>query len=247
MIRVGTAGWSLYRAGPELAGEGTALQRYSRLFNCTEINSSFYRAHARTTYAKWAAQTPTGFRFAVKVPQHITHELQLRRSRVPLQQLAEQVGGLGRRLGPWLVQLPPSLAFERRVAHTFFGLLRDQHDGAVVCEPRHQTWFSTAADAVLDSFHIGRVAADPSPIPEGAVPGGWAGIVYYRLHGSPRRYWSVYEKERLETWARSLAALPKRVQAWCIFDNTAGGGAIANAQQLMDLATRPIRADRRGR
>ena len=165
MIRIGTAGWSLYRGGPELAGEGTALQRYSRLFNCTEINSSFYRAHARATYAKWAAQTPTGFRFAVKVPQQITHELHLRRSRVPLQQFAEQVAGLGRRLGPWLVQLPPSLTFERRVARTFFALMRDLYEGPVVCEPRHDTWFSTAAESVLDSFHIGRVAADPSQTP----------------------------------------------------------------------------------
>jgi uncharacterized protein YecE (DUF72 family) len=244
VIRIGTAGWSLYRTGPEFEGEGTALQRYSRLFNCTEINSSFYRAHARTTYATWAAATPTGFRFAVKVPQHVTHELQLRRSRVPLQQFAEQVAGLGRRLGPWLVQLPPSLAFERRVARTFFASLRERHEGPVVCEPRHSSWFSTAAESVLDSFHIGRVAADPAPIPEGAVPGGWGGVVYYRLHGSPRRYWSVYEDERLETWARSLAALPKRMQAWCIFDNTAGGGAIGNAQRLMRLTATSGRADR---
>ena len=70
------------------------------------------------------------------------------------------------------------------------------------------------------------------------MPGGWEGVVYYRLHGSPRRYWSVYETERLEGWATSLAALPKRVQAWCIFDNTAGGGAIGNGRQLMRLTAR---------
>jgi uncharacterized protein YecE (DUF72 family) len=145
------------------------------------------------------------------------------------------VAGLGRRTGPWLVQLPPSLAYERRVARTFFSLLRDLHEGPVVCEPRHDSWVSSTADSMLDSFHVGRVAADPSPIPEGAVPGGWAGVVYYRLHGSPRRYWSVYDDERLKGWASSFAALPKRVQAWCILDNTAGGGALGNAQQLMRL------------
>ncbi len=100
------------------------------------------------------------------------------------------MAGLGRRMGPLVVQLPPSLVFEVRVARNFFALLRSMHGGAVVCEPRHASWFEGAADALLVRHRIGRVAADPAVVPAAARPAGWPGIVYHRLHGSPRKYWS---------------------------------------------------------
>jgi len=75
---VGCAGWSLPREQwPAFAAEGTHLQRYASRFNAVEINSSFYRPHLPKTYARWAQSVPPGFRFSVKVPQRITHELRL--------------------------------------------------------------------------------------------------------------------------------------------------------------------------
>lgn len=238
MIYVGTAGWSLYRAGTAFPGDGTGLERYARVLRGVEINSSFYRAHARHTYARWAAATPRDFRFAVKVPQAITHEGRLRRARRPLATFLDEVRGLGQRLGPLLVQLPPSLPFEARVARSFFGLLRASYDGAAVCEPRHASWFTARADAVLAAHEVGRVAADPVALPGGAEPGGWPGIVYYRLHGAPRRYWSVYDDAFVQSVAERLQGLARGTGAWCIFDNTAGGGALPNALRTADLVGR---------
>jgi uncharacterized protein YecE (DUF72 family) len=210
-----------------------ALERYARVFDAVEINSSFYRPHARTTYRKWAAMTPRSFRFAVKVPRALTHEQRLRRARPGLARFLDEVSGLGARLGPLLVQLPPSLEFAPRVAGTFFATLRELHDGDVVCEPRHASWFHTRADSLLERQRVGRVAADPSGYASAGAPAGWPGIVYYRLHGSPRRYWSVYAADRLEAWATQLRELPRDVAGWCVFDNTAGGGAIANALSVL--------------
>ena len=137
MIIVGTAGWSLPRtAGKRFADSGSHLSRYSRVLNGTEINSSFARSHSTATYAKWAKSTPRGFRFAVKMNQAITHEARLKRARKPLEQFLTEVAGLGSKLGPLLVQLPPSLEFNSRVARTFFGLTRQLHGGEIVCEPR---------------------------------------------------------------------------------------------------------------
>ncbi len=235
MIHVGTAGWTLYRATEAFPGEGSQLARYAQVLRCVEINSSFHRAHATATYAKWASATPRRFRFAVKVPQAVTHEHRLRRARTPLAEFLAQVGGLGQRLGPLLVQLPPSLEFEPRVARGFFALLRDLHDGPVVCEPRHASWFAARAEALLVAHRIGRVGADPAPVSTADRPGGWPGIVYVRLHGSPRRYWSTYDAVRLRHWAAALAALPRGTDGWCIFDNTAGGGAARNALDLAGL------------
>ncbi len=235
-IHVGTAGWSIPRASAERCpGQGTHLQRYGRVFGCAEVNSSFHRPHAASTYAKWALVTPPDFRFAVKIPRTITHDQKLRRARLPLERFLNETAGLGDKLGPLLVQLPPSLPFDRRVAGRFFELLRANYEGSIACEPRHDTWFTRGAQALLLGFNVGRVAADPPPATGADVPGGWSGLVYYRLHGSPRKYWSAYELAYIGKLAAALRAVPTTADVWCVFDNTASGAALENAWELQRL------------
>jgi uncharacterized protein YecE (DUF72 family) len=235
-IFVGTAGWSIPRASSRRCpSDGTHLQRYSRTFRGAEINSSFHRPHAAATYGKWASSTPPHFRFAVKVPRTITHDRQLRRVRQPLERFLDETAGLGRKRGPLLVQLPPSHAFDARVAGRFLELLRRDYHGFVVCEPRHETWLSSRADALLVSFKVARVAADPAPAPGAGSPGGWPGIVYYRLHGTPRRYWSRYENHYVGALAHAIRAVSSSTDVWCVFDNTASGAALENAWELNDV------------
>jgi uncharacterized protein YecE (DUF72 family) len=232
-VFIGTAGWSIPRAAAQpFPGEGTHLERYARVLQCAEINSSFHRPHAAATYARWAASTPPGFRFAVKIPRAITHDAALRRARPLLERFLEESAGLGSKRGPLLLQLPPSLAFERRVAATFLDLLRARFDGPVVCEPRHPTWFTPAAETLLVRHEVARVAADPPPAPGADAPGAWPGLVYYRLHGAPRKYWSRYETAALTRLGDALRQVPPRVDVWCIFDNTASGAALENAWEL---------------
>ena len=245
MIRIGTAGWSIARAAAsEFPGIGSHLERYARVLPCAEINSSFHRPHARKVYERWAASTPPSFRFSVKLPRTITHEGELRRSGPLLDAFFAQVSGLGEKLGALLVQLPPSQAFNARVAGTFFSKLRERYSAPVVCEPRHITWFERRAEQLLVQYHVATVATDPSRIKAALHPGGWlpdattaaeSGIVYYRLHGSPRKYWSRYPLERLRQWASELNAVPPGTDVWCIFDNTASGAAIENALEMMEL------------
>ena len=233
---VGTAGWSIPRASlSRCPGDGTHLQRYSRIFRGAEINTSFHRPHAAATYFKWASATPPHFRFAVKVPRIITHDQALRRARGPLDRFLQETAGLGRKRGPLLVQLPPSHPFDPRVAGRFFELLRRDYDGLVACEPRHETWFSSRADALLVRFEVARVAADPPPTLGAEFPGGWTGLVYYRLHGSPRRYWSSYRHDYIGTLGDAIRAVSSAVEVWSVFDNTASGAALENAWQLKEL------------
>lgn len=235
-MRIGTAGWSIPRAAADrFPGEGTHLARYARVFSAAEINSSFHRPHTISTYAKWARSVPRDFRFALKLPRTITHEGKLRRARAPLEQFLSESSGLGARRGPLLVQLPPSFAFDRRVMARFLDLLREFDEGDVVCEPRHATWFDGRADAMLKDYKVARVAADPPPAPGADVPGGWPGLVYFRLHGSPRKYWSSYDEAFIGRVAQSMAAAPANAARWCILDNTASGAAIENALALQDL------------
>lgn len=249
-VMIGTAGWSIPKAQSAVfTGEGPHLRRYAEVLSCAEINSSFYRQHSFETYQKWASLTPATFKFSVKLSSVISHEQELRRARVPLQEFLSDVAGLGRKLGPLLIQLPPSLEFTAPVARSFFAMLRDEFNGAVICEPRHASWFSKKAEDLLIRFRIGRVATDPTRIDSARAPGGWmtshgsrvGAVAYYRLHGSPRKYWSSYERSRLEDWAREMAHLLSFVSVWCIFDNTASGAALANALELRELLERGVR------
>ncbi|MEI9890024.1 MAG: DUF72 domain-containing protein [Caulobacteraceae bacterium] len=235
MIRIGTAGWGLpAMTRRRFPGEGTILERYAAVFPAVEINSSFYRPHRPQTYERWAASTPPGFRFALKAPKAITHGARLADCGARLADFRGQAQGLGDRLGPLLVQLPPSLAFDAATARQFFEDLRMLWPETVACEPRHSSWFGAEAEDLLIAFEVARVAADPAPDPRAAHPGGWPGLAYWRLHGSPKMYVSTYGPERLAR-LRATLARSEAGETWCIFDNTAAGAAAANALDLMTL------------
>ena len=245
-VRIGTAGWAISAAQAEaLPGDGTHLERYARRMNCVEINSSFYRSHRVQTYVRWAASTPDDFRFAVKLPKRITHECRLVDADELLAQFVTEAGGLGPKWAVTLVQLPPTLAFDADVAGRFFGRLGEAFGGAVVCEPRHRSWFTPHAEDLLARCEVARAAVDPAKWPHSAEPGGWTGpamarrpaVFYHRWHGSPRVYWSTYETGWLRERAVELAQLPAHADRWCIFDNTAAGAALPNALQLETLTS----------
>jgi uncharacterized protein YecE (DUF72 family) len=234
-IRIGTAGWSIPRAAASrFSSAGTHLQRYARGLDCAEINSSFSRPHAVTTYAKWRDSTPPHFRFAVKIPRAISHELRLQAAREPFVTFLEQTDGLADKRGPLLLQLPPSLSFDGPVVSAFFEMVRSVSDAPIVCEPRHATWFSPLVASLLESYQISRVAADPPPVAEAAAPAGSPRIAYFRLHGSPRTYWSRYDGNAITALAANVASVATAEQVWCVFDNTASGAAIENACELRD-------------
>lgn len=228
-VRIGTAGWqvpSAHRA--QVGSEGSVLARYAARFGCVEVNTSFYRSHRAETWAGWAAQVPASFRFSAKLPRDISHEARLQRCGPMLDRFRDEVAGLGRKLGGLLLQLPPSLAFDARVTETFLAMLRRRFDVALACEPRHASWFGAEADRLWTRHGVARVAADPALGPEAARPGGsekqWR---YWRLHGSPRMYYSSYEDAALQALAADL-----RAGDWVVFDNTAHGHALGDAARL---------------
>ncbi len=234
---VGTAGWSVPKESASAFPEhGSHLERYASRLHGAEINSSFYRPHRRSTYAKWAASVPAGFRFAVKIPRTITHEGRLVDVEAPLEAFLGEVAALQEALGPLLVQLPPSRTFDADVVSRFLETLRAGHDGAVVLEPRHPSWFTGAAHDMLLRYAVTGVAADPARVTAAGTPWGDNALIYYRLHGSPVMYRSSYAPAYLERLADDMRTWRDRGSAvWCIFDNTASGAAMTNALELTGL------------
>jgi uncharacterized protein YecE (DUF72 family) len=233
---IGTAGWSIpAELRDNFASSGSLLERYAKVFNAVEINSSFYRPHRWTTYERWAASVPTDFRFSVKIPKLITHELKLRDIDAPLKRFFGEVSGLGQKLGAILIQLPPSLAFDQEITADFLSRARNLFDVLLAIEPRHSSWFTAQAAGTLSQSKIERITADPPPCPGAPFWDDAPETRYFRLHGAPRIYYSDYPEDMLAAVARILTVSETDHPNWCIFDNTAAGRATANALSLRRL------------
>lgn len=232
--RVGCAGWSLSRNdAPHFPAEGSHLERYSSVFSATEINSSFYREHKPQTYARWAAATPPGFQFSVKMPRTVTHERRLQAPGEELTRFAEQVSALGSKLAWVLVQLPPRLEFDIGVAEEFFAAAAGVLACPLALEARHASWFEGSASAMMERLGITRVSADP-PAKGGSVHVPTTRSYYVRLHGTPRVYYSSYAPGYIAQLAGAMSAHARATgPAWCIFDNTAGMAAVPNGLELV--------------
>jgi len=231
---IGTAGWTLPREHqPAFPADGSHLSRYAAVLDAAEINSTFRRSHRPATLARWAASVPASFRFSVKVPRAITHDARLVAVEPLLDAFLDDIAPLGERVGCMLVQLPPSLGLDVAVATRFLAALRARHAGPVALEPRHADWFAPAAGRLLAAHRVARVAADPARVPGADEPGGYDRLVYHRLHGSPRIYYSAYDDDVLDRLAQRVhASVDRGIPTWCIFDNTTLGAATGNALGL---------------
>ena len=243
-IAIGCAGWAIPRQHGELFGDGgSVLARYATRFPVVEVNSSFYRSHQQSTYARWAASVPAQFRFSLKVPKIISHEMALRAAGGALDRFLGEAEGLGDKLGGYLLQLPPSQRLDLRVASTFFRMFRRRSDAPIACEPRHPSWFSSEASALFERHGVSRVIADPpivAAVPSPRLGSPWP---YWRLHGSPRMYYSAYADDTLQHLANDIAACHASALApWVIFDNTALGFAVSNAAHLQEMLRSPPRS-----
>jgi uncharacterized protein YecE (DUF72 family) len=233
------AGWAVHRSvAPATRSPQTGLERYAEYFDAVEINSTFYRLPRAATLERWRESTPSEFRFSVKLPRTITHEARLFGVESEVRAFCRLAAHLGSKLGPLLVQLPPSLAFDARSVGRFLPNVVRAYPGAVVLEARHISWLSDRVEALLTEHGVARVAADPALCPPAAEPAGAARIAYFRWHGTPRMYFSAYDSERLASFAHSVrkAALERGAsEIYCIFDNTGLGAAPVNALELKSL------------
>ena len=233
-VRIGTAGWAIGEAArARFPALGSSLERYSQVLPATEINSSFHRPHRPSTWQRWRDSVPHDFKFSVKVPKSVSHERKLVQCTELVDDFLAQVETLGEKLGVVLLQLPPKLSFDAEVVANFLELL-GKGSAPIVIEPRHPSWFEEVAGSLLEQMRVGRVAADPAICPPAAVPGGWRGLEYWRLHGSPIKYRSSY-RDKLATYAEILNQPDARpAERWCIFDNTASSAAIDDAISLQE-------------
>jgi len=233
-VHIGTSGWNYpHWQGffyPEHCPRGKWLEYYARHFDAVELNASFYRLPSLETFGKWRQRTPEKFLWAIKMNRYITHIRRLKNVEEAMARFYDAVSALGEKLGPILVQFPPSLIYKNSLIGNFLDLLDPSRRHAI--EVRHDSWMQ---DEFLDSLRRRNIAFCISDT-AGRYPGRvavTADFAYLRLHGSRQLYASLYTEEELRDWAEKIRDWS--CETWVFFDNDFEGNAVRNALRLREI------------
>lgn len=238
-LLVGTSGWQYrdWRGAfyPRDLAQAHWLGHYADRFAVVEVNNTFYRLPERSTFEDWAAGSPDDFVFVLKASRYLTHVKRLKDPAEPVRRFVDHAGGLGPKLGPVLLQLPPTLEAEP-------GRLRDAldrfpRDVRVAVEPRHDSWFVDEVLEVLADHDAALCLVDwqyrRPPLHRTARWG------YVRLHGGRARPAPCYGKQALTWWVERIAErFDPDDDVFVFFNNDTHACAVRDATVLARLAAR---------
>lgn len=241
-VFVGTSGWQYRDWRGVLYPPGLAqrrwLERYAECYGTVENNSAFYRLPARETFAGWRARTPAGFVMAVKASRYLTHIRRLRDPAEPVERLMRAAAGLGDRLGPVLLQLPPNLTADAAALEECLGQFARFPGTRVVVEFRHESWWTGEIRRLLARHDAALCWADRlgRPVTPLWRTADWG---YLRFHEGRARPWPRYGERALRAWVRRVAAAwPGESDVFAYFNNDPGGAAVHDASAFASLACR---------
>lgn len=216
---------------PESLPKRDWLHFYAQHFNSVEINSSFYRNPSLKSLQNWYCQVSEDFHFSLKAPRNVTHYKRFANTGEELNIFYKNASqGLKEKLGCILFQLPPSLQYTPKHLQTIIHAIDTSYKNAV--EFRHESWWREEVFEQLASKQIIFCAIDyPGKLPKTVISN--TDTIYYRFHGEPVLYKSLYTKERLETVASALRQSGKN--SFIFFNNTWGDAALHNAHDLQQM------------
>ena len=236
-IRVGTSGW-VYKDWrgrfypPELP-MAEWFKFFSRHFDTVETNNTFYRRVPDSVFDSWRVQAPAGFLYAVKASRVLTHRKKLIAAAEILPTVLDPARLLGPSLGPVLYQLPPRWRCNPERLRSFVGVLPAgfRH----VIEFRDPSWYTDEVRSLLDEAGVGFCVHDLRG--EGSPVWATGPLAYVRFHGpTATAYRGRYGKRRLRPWADTIGEFSSAGrEVFAYFNNDAGGAALDDARDLLDL------------
>ncbi|MEV4450322.1 DUF72 domain-containing protein [Streptomyces mirabilis] len=225
---VGTSGWQYKDWRGVLYPDGVPvrlwLEEYAARFATVEINNAFYRLPSRETFESWRERTPPDFVVALKASRYLTHIKRLRDPAEPVDRLLGHAAGLGDRLGPILLQLPPTLHADPALLDECLG--RFPTGVRVAVEPRHDSWWTPEVRKVLESRGAALCWADvlARPVTPLWRTADWG---YVRFHEGRAQPWPRYGRQSLTTWVRRLTdAWSDDHDVYAYFNNDPDAAAI---------------------
>ena len=233
-VLVGASGWQYpsWRGVfyPAELPQAQWLEHYAACFRTVEVNNTFYRLPGRHTFEHWAERTPDDFVVTVKASRYLTHVRRLREPEEPVERLMAAAAGLGPKLGPVLLQLPPDLsarpeALDRTLSCFPAGT-------RVAVEPRHDSWFAEELDAVLRRHDAALCLADRYSRPVAPLwrTASWG---YLRMHEGRGSAHPCYGRTALKSWAARLAGLfSEENDVYVYFNNDPRGCAVRDGKRF---------------
>jgi uncharacterized protein YecE (DUF72 family) len=239
-VTAGTSGWQ-YRDWrgtfyPPDVAQRRWLEYYVRQFATVENNGTFYRLPPRETFVNWRDRVPGDFVMTVKASRYLTHVRRLRDPAGPVRRLLDAAAGLGDRLGPVLLQLPPDLRADPPLLAGCLGQFPPEVRVAV--EPRHESWWTDEVRDVLTAANAALCWADRAG---SAVTPLWrtADWGYLRLHEGDGEPWPSYREATLSAWAERITATwAPGSDVFVYFNNDQNGAAPGDAARLAAAAAR---------
>jgi uncharacterized protein YecE (DUF72 family) len=238
-VWIGTSGWQYRdwrgRFYPRELPVSRWLEAYAAGFATVESNAAFYRLPERRTFEDWAARTPPDFVMAVKVSRYLTHIRRLREPAEAVARFVERVAGLGDKLGPVLLQLPPQLRCDPELLDA--ALAEFPPAFRVAVEFRHPTWFVDEVRARLTERGAALCLADRRrPLTPIWRTADWTYLRFHEGRATPR---PCYGGAALRTWARRLAdGWGPDADCWVYFNNDPRGCAPRDAARFAGLVRR---------
>ncbi|MGW5849106.1 DUF72 domain-containing protein [Streptomyces sp. NPDC055254] len=240
-VFVGTSGWQ-YRdwSGvlyPSDRPQRLWLEEYAQHFRTVEVNNAFYRLPSPETFTRWRARTPSGFVIAVKASRFLTHVKRLREPAEPVQRLMAHAAPLGDRLGPVLLQLPPTLRADPAALDACLACF--PAGTRVAVEPRHESWWTADVRSVLTDRGAALCWADRRSRPAAPLwrTADWG---YVRFHEGRARPAPRYGRTALRSWADRIAdTWPEDADVFAYFNNDPGGAAVVDARAFGRLTAGP--------
>ena len=236
-LYIGTSGWQ-YRHWrgtfyPEGLRQAEELEYYSERSQVVEVNNAFYRLPPSSTFEKWAQRTPDDFVVGVKASRYLTHVRRLIEPSEPVGRFVDRIRHLGPKLGPVLLQLPPTLRAEPVRLDETLSLF--PHGVRVAVEFRHESWFNDETRDVLGghgaAFCLAYSPRRRTPVWRTA---DWA---YLRLHEGRASPPPCYGRAALLTWARRLAEMwGPEADAYVFFNNDVRTCAVRDAAVFAGVA-----------
>src|SRR5436190_754504 len=213
---------------------------YSSQFDTVELNVTFYRFPQLSFLENWYKKSPEHFLFAVKAPRLITHYKKFVDVQESLSSFYKTIReGLKEKLGPVLFQLPPSFIYSDEKMQQIFKAL--DHSFLNVIECRHESWWNKKVFAAFKKHKVSFCSISYPNLPNDVI--ATTDTLYYRFHGIPKLYYSVYDKKTLTAVVDTIRKILAKT-SFIYFNNTAGLGAIENAEYIKEYI---ISSDKRKR
>jgi uncharacterized protein YecE (DUF72 family) len=233
-IRIGCSGWYYWhwkgKFYPADVSSSQYFPIYQENFKTVELNAPFYSWPTIGAVKTWIRQAEEDFVYTIKVCELITHIKRFEDTKTLIEDFGYIAELLGRQMGCFLFQLPPSVRYTPEMLRSILSQLDPCHRNVV--EFRHKSWWNKEVFGAFKAAGAIFCSCSGPRLPDELVR--TADDIYVRFHGIKQWYRHDYSDAELSVWAERIRQSGAKT-VWVYFNNDRDGYSIKNAKRLSEL------------